>query len=157
MHYTIRLFQPSDGKSVANLLARNFIEINSQDYPPVQIAKLLQEYTPEKIIQQATHAHTYIAEDDHQVIGTGTICPYWGSQTESILLSLFVLPEFHGQGIGSALMKSLENDPFYTRSVRIEVPASRTAKEFYLKFGFQLKQQIQWEDEQGYIPLEKFL
>ena len=155
--YTIRLFKPSDGNAVAALLARNFIEINSKDYPPVQIEKLIKEYTPEKIIKQATFAHTYVAESDNQIIGTGTICPFWGSMDESIILSLFVLPECHGKGIGSALMNQLEDDSFYRRSIRIEVPASKTATEFYLKLGFQLKDLEKSEDEHGYIPLEKFL
>ena len=157
MDYIIRLFQPGDGKAVADLLARNFIEINSKDYPPAQIEKLIAEYTPEKMTEQATFAHTYVAESDHQIIGTGTICPFWGSMNESIILSLFVLPDFHGKGIGSALMKQLENDSFYTRSLRIEVPASKTAKDFYLKLGFQLKDLKNSEDKHGYILLEKFL
>ncbi|WP_375178935.1 GNAT family N-acetyltransferase [Enterococcus rotai] len=155
MALIIRRFSNNDATKIALLLKRNFLEINSNDYPLVQMHKLAAEYTPEKISTQAIFGHTYVAEINDTLVGTGTICPFWNSQTESIILSLFVQPEFHRQGIGSAIMKYLEQDEFYLRANRIEVPASRTAKEFYLHLGYQLKYAEGIEDENGYIRMEK--
>ncbi|WP_206912370.1 hypothetical protein IGL98_001181 [Enterococcus sp. DIV0840] len=155
MQLIIRPFLSTDAPQIAHLLKRNFLEINSKDYPIEQMKQLAAEYTPEKIIEQAAYAHTYVAESAGEVIGTGTICPFWDSQTESIILSLFVLPEFHGQGIGSAIMNHIEHDAFYLRAKRIEIPASRTAKKFYLRLGYQIKNNEQTEDENGYLRMEK--
>ena len=60
-------------------------------------------------------------------------------ETESILLSIFVLPEFHGKGVGRKIINILETDEFYVRASRIEIPASITATEFYRKFGYDYK------------------
>ncbi|WP_207695467.1 hypothetical protein DOK67_0000037 [Enterococcus sp. DIV0212c] len=155
MDLKIRLFHITDAQQIALLLKRNFLEINSKDYPIEQMEKLAAEYTPEKIIEQAAYAHTYVAESAGKIIGTGTICPFWDSQTESIILSLFVQPEFHGQGIGSAIMKHIERDAFYLRANRIEIPASRTAEKFYLRLGYQAKNNERTEDENGYLRMEK--
>ncbi|MFK4566065.1 GNAT family N-acetyltransferase [Enterococcus sp. UD-01] len=154
MTIQIRRFQPLDAAAVAQLLHRNFLEVNSLDYPFAQMEKLVAEYTPDKLCEQARYAHTYVAESRDQIIGTGTICPYWGSVTESIILSVFVHPDKHRKGIGSLLMDMLKQDEFFLRADRIEVPASRTAKQFYLNQGFTLKNQNEPEDEQGYIRME---
>ncbi|MTD41570.1 GNAT family N-acetyltransferase [Erwinia sp. CPCC 100877] len=106
--------------------------------------------------EQARYAHTYVAEAYGQIIGTETICPYWNAATESITLSLFGQPEDHCTGIGSLLMNTLAQDEFYVRSQRIEVPASRRAKSFYLRQGLTLKNTSEPEDEHGYIRMEKF-
>mgnify|MGYP002226045077 CR=1 FL=1 len=54
-------------------------------------------------------------------------------------MSIFVLPEFHGKGVGRKIINTLETDEFYVRASRIEIPASITAMEFYRKFGYDYK------------------
>ena len=55
-------------------------------------------------------------DGDGKIIGTGSISSFWGSETESILLSIFVLPEFHGKGVGRKIINTLETDEFYVRT-----------------------------------------
>lgn len=107
-------------------------------------------------MEQASYSHTYVTETEKgQIIGTATICPFCDSLPESIILSLFVQPERHNQGIGSALLPHLMTDPFYPRTSRIEVPASRTAENFYSKLGYTIINPEHKEDEHGYIHIEK--
>lgn len=153
----IRVFEETDGKETAELLKRNFLEINSQDYSIEQMATLVDQYTPEKLIEQAKIGHTYTAEIGDTIVGTATICPYYGSTTESIILSFFILPEFQRKGIGHQLMKQLEEDPLYSQAERIEIPSSRSATSFYKRFGFVLKDATEPEDALGYVRLEKQL
>lgn len=156
MNYSVRAFEAQDAQEISILLAKNFLEINSQDYPLEQMKKLAQVYSPEKILEQASYAHTYVGESEKgQIIGTATICPFWDSISESIILSLFVQPELHNQGIGSALLNQMATAPFYTRASRIEVPASRTAENFYSKHGYSIINPEHKEDEQGYIRMER--
>ena len=93
---------------------------------------------------------------EEQIVGVGSISSFWGSPTESILLTVFVLPEFHRQGIGSCIIDTLESDPLFLRAERIEIPASITAAEFYRKKGYDYKNGIRELDDEQHYRLEKF-
>ena len=133
-----RRFKKEDAKEVRNLIVRNFLEINSRDYGLSAMETLAKVY------------------DEKKIVGTGSISSFWGSETESILLCIFVLPEFHGKGIGSKIISTLEQDEFYVRANRIEIPASITATEFYRKFGYDYKDGVKELDDERHYRLEKF-
>lgn len=99
--------------------------------------QLAESYSEDKVRQIAGYAHMYVFEADGRIVGTGSVSSYWGSETESILLSIFVLPEYHGKGIGTVIINTLEKDELFLRTKRIEIPASITAAEFYRKFGYE--------------------
>ena len=96
----IRLFNEADAEAVQNIIHRGLREINSKDYPPELIEEYCAYFTLEKIKSQAASAHMYVAVWENKIVGTGSIAPYWGSEKESILLTIYVLPEMIGQGIG---------------------------------------------------------
>jgi GNAT superfamily N-acetyltransferase len=98
----------------------------------------------------------YVAYLDNEVVGSGAISSFWGSQDESILLTIFVLPELQGKGIGRLLVDTLEKDEYFLRAKRIEIPASITACEFYRKMGYDYKDGINKLDDEGNYRLEKF-
>lgn len=72
------------------------------------------------------------------------------------MLTIFVLPEFHGKGIGRKIINTLEQDELYVRANRIEIPVSITATEFYRKFGYDYKNGIKELGEEHLYRLEKF-
>ena len=87
--------------------------------PAEAVMKDCEYFTVEKIRSQAETAHMYVAVSDAgKVAGTGTIAPFWGSVTESILLTIYVLPELIGQGIGTAIVHALEKDEYFLRAKR---------------------------------------
>lgn len=92
--------------------------------------------------------YTIVAEK-LQVMG------YWGSTTESYLLSVFVLPEVQGRGIGRRIIETLEADEFFKRAWRTEVGSSLTAVGFYQKMGYAFKNGVATPDEFGVVRLEK--
>jgi len=53
-------------------------------------------------------------------------------------------------------METLEADEIFKRAVRVEIPSSVTACEFYKKFGYDHKNGIDKIDEEGHYKLEKF-
>ena len=152
----VRRFKEEDAQEVRNLIVRNFLEVNSKDYGISAMEKLAKVYVVEKILNVASYAHMYVFEFDGKIIGTGSISSFWGSETESILLSIFVLPEFHGKGVGRKIINTLETDEFYVRASRIEIPASITATEFYRKFGYDYKNGVKELDNEHHYRLEKF-
>ena len=152
----VRRFKEEDAQEVRNLIVRNFLEVNSKDYGISAMEKLAKVYDVEKVLNVASYVHMYVFEFDGKIIGTGSISSFWGSETESILLSIFVLPEFHGKGVGRKIINTLETDEFYVRASRIEIPASITATEFYRKFGYDYKNGVKELDNEHHYRLEKF-
>ena len=95
--------------------------------------------------------------DGEKIVGTGTVAPFCGSETESILLTIFVLPDYQGRGLGRLLIETLEQDEFARRASRIEIPASLTAVQFYRHLGYDYKNGVT-EPEDGLLyRLEKFM
>ena len=151
----IRLFNEADAEAVQDIIHRGLREINSKDYPPELIEEYCAYFTLEKIKSQADSAHMYVAASGDKILGTGSIAPYWGSEKESILLTIYVLPEMIGQGIGTAIINALEQDEYFLRANRIEIPSSITAVKFYQKMGYAFKNGMIPDDE-GIVSMEKF-
>ncbi len=115
----VRRFEKEDADEVSKLIVRNFVEVNSKDYGITAMKKLAKAYDSDKILNIASYAHMYVFEWNGKIVGTGSISSFWGSKIESILLTIFVLPEFHGKGIGRKIINTLEQGEFYVRATRI--------------------------------------
>ena len=152
----VRKFQKADAEEVQELIVRNFLEVNSKYYGIKAMQELAVNYGIDKILQIASYAHMYVFELDDRIVGVGSISSFWGSETESILLTIFVLPELHGNGIGRIIMQTLGQDELYLRADRIEIPSSITATEFYRKFGYDYKDGIKELDSEQHYRLEKY-
>lgn len=152
-----RRFQPEDAKAVADVIAETVRTSNSKDYPPEYIDHLVRVHSAEAMQKRAEESHSYVICDGKTVIGCGSIAPYWGSETESILLTIFVLPAYQGRGLGRRLIKTLEQDTYALRASRIEIPASVTAVGFYQKCGYSYKNGIaELDPDLPLYRLEKF-
>ncbi len=112
-------------------------------------------HSAEILTERARDSHFYVAVEDGRIVGCGAVAGYFGSRTESILLTIFVLPAYQGRGIGRAIIETLESDEYFLRASRIEIPASVTAVEFYKKMGYGYKNGVSVPDEEGLFRLEK--
>ena len=152
----IRRFKETDAQEVSALIAKTLRTTNIRDYSPEFIENEVKILTPEYIAWRASWTHFYVACEEGEIVGCGAIGPYWGSETESSLFTIFVLPKYQGRGIGREIIRTLEQDEFALRAKRIEIPASITACEFYRKMGYDYKSGVNQEDEEGLYRLEKF-
>lgn len=152
----IRPFQPEDAKEVARLVQRNFMEVNIKDYGQEAMEEMVKTHDADWVLQLAGFAHMYVFCRDSKIIACGSIASFWGSLEESIILTVFVLPEFHGMGLGRKIIQTLEQDELYIRARRVEIPASITACEFYRKFGYDYKDGSKQLDEEGHYRMEKY-
>ena len=152
----IRRFKEQDAQEVSALIAKTLRTTNIKDYSPEFIENEVKILTPEYIAWRAGWTHFYVACEGETIIGCGAIGPYWGSETESSLFTIFVLPEHQGRGIGRRIIEMLEQDEFALRAKRIEIPASITACEFYRKLGYAYKNGVNQTDDEGLYRLEKF-
>ena len=152
----IRRFQEPDAAEVSSLIIKTMQISNSKDYSPEEIAELTAKFTPDDVLLRSRWMHLYVVCTDEKIIGCGGIGPYWGSETESALFNIFVLPEFQGKGVGRKLIETLEADEYALRAKRIEIAASITARDFYLKLGYTFKNGIDALDDEQLYRLEKF-
>ena len=151
----IRRIEPKDAGNVSALIVRTLREVNTKDYSREYIENDVQKLQPKDILERAKWTHFYVVCDEDKIVGCGAIGPYWGKVDESSLFTIFVLPEYHGQGIGRKIIDTLEKDEYFLRANRIEIPASITATPFYIKMGYTYKNGISVPDEEGLIRLEK--
>lgn len=151
----IRPFEQTDAVAVSELI-RNTIRIsNVKDYPIELMERLIESQTPQHVIERASWTHFYVVQQQKKIIGCGAIGPYWGKEDECSLFTIFVLPEYQGKGIGRAIIDTLENDIYFLRARRIEIPASITGVPFYLKMGYHFKDGISEPDNEHIIRMEK--
>ena len=151
--FSIRKFQTEDADEVSALIIKTLRTSNIKDYSAEYIENDVKRFTPEDVIQRAGWTHFYVACDNDIIVGCGAIGPYWGKEDESSLFNIFVLPEYQGKGIGRKIIEALEQDEFFLRAKRIEIPASITACEFYKKLGYSHKDGIDTVDDEQMFRL----
>ena len=155
MEFEIRRFQEKDAAEVSTVIAEALRVSNAPDYPPESIQEMLDLYTPAGLLEQAGGEHLYVVLDGDRIVGSGGVAPYMGSRTESILVTVFVLPEYQGRGVGRRIMETLEGDGYYLRADRVAVHSSITARDFYLKLGYGYRDGVSEPDGEGCIHMEK--
>ena len=154
--YSVRRFENSDANEVSELIIKTLRTTNIKDYSTEYIENDVKMFTPKGVIERAGWTHFYVVCDKACIVGCGAIGSYWGKEDESSLFNIFVLPEYQGKGVGRMIMETLENDEYFFRAKRVEIPASITACEFYKKMGYTYKNGIDVVDEEQLFRLEKF-
>ena len=152
----IRRFKNTDATDTSKMIALTLRTCNVKDYTPELMEECVKSLSPDNLINRASWMHFYVVEEDSAIIGCGGIGPYWGKSDESSLFTIFVEPSRQGRGIGRLIMNTLEQDEFFTRAKRIEIPSSITAVNFYKKFGYDHKPGFEGPDEEQIYRLEKF-
>ncbi len=154
--YSVRKFQNSDADEVSALIIKTLRTTNIKDYSEEFIENDVKMFSPDGVIERASWTHFYVICNNDTIVGCGAIGPYWGKEDESSLFNIFVLPEYQGRGVGRKIIETLENDEYFLRAKRVEIPASITACEFYRKLGYTYKNGIDVVDEEQLFRLEKF-
>lgn len=152
----IRLIIDTDYKAVAEMIARSVSSPNfSSFYPKKSINSVINSLDEEGIKKRASWTHFYVIEEDDKIVACGAIGPYWDSLTESSMFSIFVDEEYQGRGYGRKIIETLEQDEYFKRADRIEIPAAMSAIPFYRKMGYEHKNgELVYTEE--HFCLEKF-
>ncbi|MCI7100402.1 MAG: GNAT family N-acetyltransferase [Lachnospiraceae bacterium] len=151
----VRRFEKTDAEEVSALIVTTLRTTNIKDYSAEYIENDVNALQPNNILERAGWVHFYVVCDDEKIVGCGAIGPYWGKENESSLFTIFVLPEYQGKGIGRTIIETLEQDEYFLRAKRVEIPASITGTPFYRKMGYDYKNGITTPDEEGLLRLEK--
>lgn len=151
----IKLIQENEIEEVRDLIAKTARISLASHYPQKSIDEVVSSLNVEGLKKRISFTHFYVVKENNKVIGCGAIGPYWDSETESSLFTIFVDPDYQGQGVGRKIINTLESDEFFLRAKRIEIPASMVALPFYRKMGYDFKNG-ELIFEHGNIKLEKF-
>ena len=152
----IRLIKENEYKAVADMIARSLKGSNfAKFYPNASIEYVIKSLDEEALRNRASWTHFYVIEENGKIIACGAIGPFWDSLTESSLFNIFVDANYQGKGYGRKIIEALEQDEYFKRASRIEVPASMSAIPFYRKMGYEHKNgELIYDD--GHFALEKF-
>lgn len=153
--FSIRKFQSADAAEVAALVRKTLVISNVPDYTLESMEELAAIHTPEYIESRSAWMHFHVVCEGEKIVGCGAVGPHGDSTEESELYTVFVLPEYQGKGLGKLILDALEHDEYFLRAKRIVICASITARDFYMKYGYQYAPGGDILDEDDLYTLEK--
>ena len=152
----VRRYRNGDAPGICEVIKQDALIENIRDYPIEFIENMIKTHDEKLIEKRAGEFHAYVLEIDKKIVGVGMIGPYWGSLTESSLFTIFRDPTHAKIGLGRKIMEVLEEDEYFKRADRVEIPASITAVEFYKHFGYGFKENGNIVDNEGIYRMEKY-
>ena len=136
---TIRRFQMGDENALSALIRRTLREVNYTS-PKSELDYLIPHYSPETMVELSRTGHTYVLEEDGQIVGSGTVLPDGASEAE--IVAAFLVPESIGKGYGRKLFEALEADELAVKAERVWLTSSDMALGFHEHMG--------WVNPNGY-------
>ena len=127
-------------EQISNLIIQDLLTVNSNDYGIERVKKMAEDFTVEKLQNSLNkRKKVFVALIDDNVVGTAGIDKSWYSNDEYWILTVFIKPENHGQGIGKKLIEKIEEYATTLPVKKLIIPASITAHKFYYKLGYKYK------------------
>ena len=155
---SIEEYQEKYLDAISELIIRNLKEINSKDYGIEKTNEMAKDFSVDKLKEIfKKREKVYIALNNDEVVGTAGLDKSWYSDDEYWILTVFVKPGYHKEGIGKKLIEKIEDFAFSLPIKKLIVPASITAHQFYYKLGYNYKDGKKvLNDEHMYI-MEKLI
>ena len=156
----VRRYKDGDAPKICEIIKKDVLAVNIKDYTQEEINHLIEVHNEDLIERRANKFHVYVLTDNEEIVGVGMIGPYWDSKTESSFFTIFIDPTYKGQGLGRKIIETLQEDEYYKRADRVEIPASITAVEFYKHMGWKFKRTNDVfgniVDDEGIYRMEKY-
>ena len=111
---------------------------------------MYKHFTSEKLIENSKQRMVFVAVQDKRMLGTASL-------KDNIILTVFVDPKIHGNGIGSKLMDKVEDAARKNGYKYVKLPSSLTSFEFYKKRGYKRIKLLKSKDFGNTIEMRKML
>ncbi|MEH1924171.1 GNAT family N-acetyltransferase [Nostoc sp.] len=148
-HIKIRLAQPQDRNQIFDIQRDATQTLCSTDYSPEQIQALLNDIQVDKSQVEERKDIVFVAEIGEKIVGFSAYSRYWVN-------ALYVHPQYVRQGVGTELLKAVENEAYSQNVKTLAVCASITAKPFYEASGYQEFSKTYITSSSGiYIPCSR--
>jgi ribosomal protein S18 acetylase RimI-like enzyme len=130
----IRPGQLNDIPQIVEIRKRTFLHFAPSAYSPKEVQTLLEDINIADLEEMIGNKSLFVAEEDHKIVGCG------GWLGESVR-HMYVSPAETKKGIGSALLRALEEDyKNRTRNSIMKAGVILYARPFYEKNGYEFLQ-----------------
>jgi putative acetyltransferase len=136
----IREYRFSDAEAHAEVHRKSVLGLASEDYPK-EVVEAWASREPEDSPLEDEKIR-FVAEEDGEIIGFSD----YDRETNE-LSGLYVKPDHTGEGIGKKLLKKLEEDARRNSLDKLWCKSTFTARDFYLKHGYELIEETNHEME----------
>jgi len=139
---TIRRFRESDLDEVCELVRETIDTSYAAVYPPRVIDFFHQYHERAVVIFDAASGHTIVVHSGGELVATGT-------RAGTTVRRVFVRAAWQRRGIGQMVMAELEAEAIAAGIERLDLSASLPAKEFYLRLGYEIVSEEDYEVAPG--------
>lgn len=145
-------------EQISNIIIQDLMTVNSKDYGIERAKKMAEDFTTENLKHTfSKRRKVFVALINGQVVGTAGIEKSWYNDDDYWILTVFVKPDNHGQGIGSQLIRKIEDFAATLPIKKLVIPASITAHGFYYKLGYRYEDGKKEPNDEGMYIMEKNL
>jgi len=127
--YALERATKDHAKGISITIRAAIEKVNAKDYPPAEIERLVRNFSTAKVREMLAERQTLVALSEGKVVGTGAL---QGAEIKSV----FVSPDWHRKGIGTALVCELERIAAREGHATLEVSSSLSATVFYAALGY---------------------
>ncbi|MCP1475798.1 N-acetylglutamate synthase-like GNAT family acetyltransferase [Pseudomonas sp. EB276 TE3739] len=149
MSIQIQIAKDADAPAISETIIKTLRESNARDYPPDIIDRVIDSFSPSKILRLLAERQVLVAALDNQIVATASL-------DRDVVRSVFVDPDYQGMGVGRQLMKSIQSLAMDAGFHLLRVPSSVTAEGFYASLGFK-KVRDEFHQEERTIIMAKTL
>ena len=139
---TIRALGAGETQAISRLILDAMGRSLAADYTPAELLIMKRSFSPEGLVKKLEGADAFVAvAADGEPAGIGARIPHESRDATSRLRALFVAPEHHRHGVGSALVRAVEERARTAGDINIRLASTRTAVPFYRRLGYVVTEQ----------------
>ena len=138
----VRRFRETDLDEVSELVRETIDTSYAAVYPPRVVDFFHQYHEREVVISDAASGHTIVVHSGGKLVATGT-------RAGTTVRRVFVRAAWQRRGIGQRMMAELEAAALAAGIERLDLSASLPAKEFYLRLGYEIVSEEDYEVAPG--------
>lgn len=128
---SLRRFHESDAEEVSALIKKTLIEVNVKHYPKRVIDHLVAHITPKHLAVLSRTRHSVVLTEGNDIVATGSYKKRFFGR--GIVQTLYVIPEYQGQGLGARTVGHLEQVAGAQKVRNMHLEASLWRSEFLYK------------------------
>lgn len=124
MDIQIHIARDADASAISETIIKTLRESNARDYSSEIIDRVIESFSPSKILRLLAERQVLVATLDSQIVATASL-------DRDVVRSVFIDPSFQGMGIGRQLMERIQSLAIDAGFNLLRVPSSVTAEGFY--------------------------